>query len=264
MDIVKLILKGDTRAAARLLTLIEDHSPKARGALASLGSHVGHAYVVGITGPPGCGKSTLIDRLVHPFRKEGLRVGVLAVDPTSPLTGGAILGDRIRMRAHLVDDGVFIRSLATRGAVGGLPTRTIRPSLKVLEALGMDIVLVETIGAGQDQVSVASVVHSVVVMVSPLMGDYIQTLKSGLMEVADLYVVNKADLGGADSVARGLKDLHGDGKEVPVLKVSALRGTGITELAKTLLQEQNQSNKSGVAFLPRVVAGLRGEEGSWL
>jgi LAO/AO transport system kinase len=236
MDWVKAIVKRDVRAAARLLTLIENRSPEARRALAVLRSHLGQSRVIGITGPPGVGKSTLIDRLVSELRKRQLRVGILAVDPTSPRTGGAILGDRLRMRGHLVDEGVFIRSLTTRGATGGLPTVTIREFFKVLAAMGMEIVLVETIGVGQDQVAVSSVVEKVVVVLTAATGDEIQTLKSGLLEVADLCVLNKADLPGVERLALELQESQWDGRRIPVLKVSALEGSGIKDLAETLLE----------------------------
>jgi LAO/AO transport system kinase len=235
MDLVAAILKGDIRAAARLLTLIENRSPEASTALARLTSHGRPARHIGITGPPGAGKSTLIDRLAIEFRRRLFRVGVLAVDPTSPRSGGAILGDRVRMRTHLTDDGVFIRSLATRGAAGGLPVTTIRSALKLLDAMGMEVALVETIGAGQDQVGVRSVVHTVVFVLTPGMGDEVQALKSGVLEVADLCVLNKADLGGGERIAGELEEIRRDGRQMPVIKVSALQGTGVGGLAEILL-----------------------------
>ena len=233
--LARQILKGDVRAAAKLLTLVERGEPQARKIVKALHPHTGRTHVVGITGPTGSGKSTLIDGLIGFQRKKGKRVGVLAVDPSSPLTGGAILGDRIRMRSHLTDPGVFIRSLASRGTHGGLPLLRISHAAQILDAMGLDTIFVETLGIGQDQVAVRSVAHTVVVLVTPGMGDEVQSLKAGFLEIADLYVVNKADLPGAQAMVQQLMEVA---QERPVLAVSALRKEGLNDLNQKIADHQ--------------------------
>lgn len=198
------VRRGELRAASRLMRLIDDQAPASAAALRTLFPHTGKSYVIGVTGSPGAGKSTLTDRLIAHYRQAGKKVGVIAVDPTSPFTGGAILGDRIRMQGHATDKGVFIRSLATRGNLGGL-SRATGDCLLVLDAYGCDVVIVETVGVGQDEIDIAQLAHTTVVVLVPGMGDDIQAIKAGILEVADVFAVNKADLDGADRVVRELK-----------------------------------------------------------
>jgi LAO/AO transport system kinase len=198
------ILKGEVRAASRLMRLIDDGNPDATAHLQAIFPKTGRAWVVGVTGSPGAGKSTLTSRLVAHFRKQNKTVGVLAVDPTSPFTGGAILGDRIRMQEHSSDIGVFIRSLATRGNLGGL-SRATGDCIKVMDAMGRDLVIVETVGVGQDEIDIAQLAHTTIVVLVPGMGDDIQAIKAGILEVADVFAVNKSDLEGADRVVRELR-----------------------------------------------------------
>lgn len=200
------VLAGDVRAASRLMRNIDDGDASATADLRALFPHTGKAWVVGITGSPGAGKSTLTNRLIAGYRKQGKRVGVIAVDPTSPFTGGAILGDRIRMQEHATDPGVFIRSLATRGNLGGL-SRATGDCIRVMDAMGQDVVIVETVGVGQDEIDIAQMAHTTIVVVVPGMGDDIQAIKAGILEVADLFVVNKADLDGADRTVRELRQM---------------------------------------------------------
>ncbi|HLA46611.1 MAG TPA: methylmalonyl Co-A mutase-associated GTPase MeaB [Thermoplasmata archaeon] len=235
MKLVEQVLKGDKRAVAKLISMVEDDDPGATEALASVYPKTGKAHVVGFTGPPGVGKSSLINRLVREFRSRGKKVGVVAVDPTSPFTGGAVLGDRIRMADTGTDPGVFIRSMATRGHAGGLALATF-DAVKVLDAFGMDIVFVETVGAGQSEVEVASRAHTTVVVQMPQSGDAVQVLKAGILEIGDVYVVNKTDLGGADVMATNLQFMvdEKEGWRAPVAKTSALEGKGIPELADAI------------------------------
>ena len=236
-DTVDRILAGDVRATARLIREIDDGVPEARETLKRLFPHTGRAFVLGITGSPGVGKSTLTDRLVAHLRMRGLTVGVLAVDPTSPYTGGAILGDRVRMQSHSTDEGVFIRSMATRGQFGGL-TQSTRGAVMVLDAMGKDVVIVETVGVGQDEVDIARTADTTVIVMVPGLGDDIQAIKAGIMEVGDVFVVNKADREGAD---RTVKDLHvmiqmsetvvgSRGWTPPIVKTVAVQQEGIEEL----------------------------------
>jgi len=204
-SIAARVRAGDVRTAARLMRNLEDGLPSARDVLRQLFEHTGNGYVVGLTGPPGAGKSSLTDRLIGHLRKAGKTVGVVAVDPTSPFTGGAILGDRVRMQDHALDRGVFIRSLATRGHLGGL-SRATADVVQVLDAMGKDVILVETVGVGQDEVEVAELAHTVIVVSVPGMGDDVQAIKAGVLEIADVFAVNKADREGAD---RTVKDLQG-------------------------------------------------------
>src|SRR2546421_11580695 len=219
--LVDSLLKGDKRSAGKLISLIEDDEPEAVEAVARIFPHTGRAHVVGLTGPPGVGKSSLINRLVRAFRSRGKTVGVVAVDPTSPYTGGAVLGDRIRMADTGVDPGVFIRSMATRGHAGGLALATF-DGVRVLDAMGSDLVFVETVGAGQSEIEIASRAHTTVVVQMPQSGDAVQALKAGILEIGDLYVVNKTDLGGADAMSSNLDFMleERQGWRPPVIQTS--------------------------------------------
>jgi LAO/AO transport system kinase len=236
-QIVRKVLSGDVRTVARLIRDIDDEVPEARECLKKLYAHTGNAHVVGITGSPGAGKSTLIDQLISHLRSRDKTVGVLAVDPTSPFSGGAVLGDRIRMQRHGLDDGVFIRSLGTRGYFGGI-TRSTRSAVDVLDAMGKDYILIETVGVGQDEVDVAETAQTTVVVVVPGMGDEVQAIKSGILETADIFVVNKADREGADKTRSDLEqrldtnpDRYGPGAwRPPVLTTQATRNLGIGDL----------------------------------
>ncbi len=242
MRIVRDILQGDPRAAARLMTMIEDGAPEAISALKSLYPHTGRAAVIGVTGPPGSGKSTLTDRITEELRRRGKSVGIVAVDPTSPLTGGAILADRYRMQRHYLDDGVFIRSMASRGHLGGL-ARATNDVVDVLDAAGKDYILIETVGVGQDEVEIAKAAHTSIVVAVPGLGDEIQTMKAGLMEIGDLFVVNKADRDGADKTATEIEmmlhhDMSTEGWKPRVVKTVALQGEGVAELTEAIFEHQ--------------------------
>ena len=250
------VLAGDLRAGSRLMRDLDDRLPEAQGELKQLYAHTGRAYVVGVTGNPGVGKSTVVDALITSYRRDGLRVGVVAVDPTSPFTGGAILGDRIRMQQHALDDGVFIRSLATRGQLGGLSRSTFDVAL-VLDAMGHDIVIIETVGVGQDEIDVMRAAHTTVVITVPGLGDDIQAIKAGILEVADVLVVNKADREGADRAIRDLmhmldlRDPQGGRRDVEIVKSIAawgLRdGSGIADVLGAIAghREQMSSGPEG-------------------
>ncbi|HEY6462882.1 MAG TPA: methylmalonyl Co-A mutase-associated GTPase MeaB, partial [Polyangiaceae bacterium] len=198
------VLSGEARAIARAIRAVDDRTPGHVELLKALWPRTGKAWVIGVTGNPGAGKSTLVDRLIAAFREQGKRVGVVAVDPTSPYTGGAILGDRIRMQRHATDEGVFIRSLATRGHMGGL-SRSARDVVRVLDAAGFDVVLVETVGVGQDELEVTRTAHTTLVVMAPGLGDEVQAIKAGILECADVFAVNKADRDGADVTVRDLE-----------------------------------------------------------
>jgi LAO/AO transport system kinase len=203
MDQLCKIQAGDVRTASRLIRNLEDCLPEARSSLKRIFPHTGRAQVIGITGSPGAGKSTLVDALISSFRKRGKGVGVLAVDPTSPFTGGAILGDRIRMQRHAEDPGVFVRSLATRGALGGL-SKAVGDAVHVLDVMGKEVIIVETVGTGQQEVEIVNHSHTILVVLVPGMGDEIQAIKAGIMEIADVFVINKADRDGADKLTSEL------------------------------------------------------------
>ena len=245
---VQPILDGNVRAGARLMRDLDDRRPDAMTALKQLFPHTGRSYIVGITGNPGAGKSTVVDALIAHYRSQGERVGVVAVDPTSPFSGGAILGDRIRMQRHALDAGVFIRSLATRGHLGGLSRSTFDVA-SVLDAMGYTRILIETVGVGQDEVEVMRAAHTTVVVTVPGLGDDIQAIKAGLLEVADVLVVNKADREGADRTERDLMhmlDLRtGDRKDVEIVRTIATRGTaegsGIKELAEAVQKHRERA-----------------------
>lgn len=230
---------GQPRAVARLISLVEDASPQLREVMALLAPHTRGAQVVGLTGAPGVGKSTSTSALVRAYREQGLVVGVLAVDPSSPFTGGALLGDRIRMQDHALDSGVFIRSMASRGHLGGLSWATPQ-ALRVLDAAGCDVILVETVGVGQAEVDIAALADTTVVLLAPGMGDGIQAAKAGILEIADVFVVNKADRDGAASTARELRQMltlapRGPGEwRPPVLTAVASRGEGIEQVVDAL------------------------------
>ena len=232
-DLLEPLRRGEQRALGRAISWMENGHPGARDLMARVWPHLGRASVIGITGSPGAGKSTLTDQLARALRSEGQRVGILAVDPTSPFSGGAILGDRIRMQRIAADPGIFIRSMATRGALGGL-ARATQDAIDLLDVAGFDTVIVETVGVGQDEVDVVSCVQTCCVVLVPGMGDEIQAIKAGIMEVADLFIINKADREGADQVEREIEAMKSlamtEGWDPPVLRTVAQQGLGIAEL----------------------------------
>jgi LAO/AO transport system kinase len=241
MNIAEQIIAGDVRATARLLRDIDDQIPSAREILKDLYLHTGRAYIVGFTGSPGVGKSTLVDQIALRYRQDGLTVGILAVDPTSPFTGGAILGDRIRMQRHFLDSGVFIRSLATRGHFGGL-TRSTNDMINVMDAMGKDVILVETVGVGQDEVEIVNSAHTTVLVTIPGMGDEVQALKAGTMEIGNIFVVNKADREGSRKTVRelrtlielGLRRREELGWEPLIVETEAIKGRGLEDLYQSI------------------------------
>lgn len=236
-SVIKRIVGGDVRAAAKLIRDIEDGVTGTRETLKALHRHTGKAYVIGITGAPGVGKSTLVDQMIYGLRVRGKTVGVLAVDPTSPFSGGAILGDRIRMQRHSLDEGVFVRSLATRGQFGGL-TQSTRSAIDVMDAMGKDYIIVETVGVGQDEVDIAKSSDITVIVVVPGMGDHIQAIKAGIFEVGDIFLINKADRPDAGKTFNDLKTMFDIAKkrskrqdwEPPILMAEAANNKGIAEL----------------------------------
>ena len=238
-DLEARVLAGDPRAVSRAISLIEDERPAGADLIRRIFGKTGRAYVVGITGPPGVGKSTLVDQLIAEMRKEGKTVGVIAVDPTSPFSGGALLGDRVRMGAHAGDSGVFIRSMATRGQLGGLSRSTSDVAL-VLDAAGKDLIVIETIGVGQDEIDIARTADLSIIALVPGTGDDVQALKAGIMEIADIFVVNKADRDGADQLVQAitanqsLQAFGADEWRPPILKTVATTGVGVPELWKTI------------------------------
>jgi LAO/AO transport system kinase len=252
-ELVTRARDGDPRAVARLISLVEDASPKLREVAAALAPHTGRAQVVGLTGSPGVGKSTSTSALVSAFRSQGKRVGVLAVDPSSPFSGGALLGDRVRMQEHATDSGVFIRSMATRGHLGGLAWATPQ-ALRVLDAAGCDIVLVETVGVGQSEIEVVSLADTTIVLLAPGMGDGIQAAKAGILEVADIFVVNKADRDGADQTVRDLRymlslgerrDRDGSRWRTPIVRTVASKGEGIDEVVEAVDRHREWMARTG-------------------
>ena len=257
-DLVEQARRGNPRAVARLISLVEDASPVLREVMATLAPLTGAAYIVGLTGSPGVGKSTMTSALVKAMRHKGLRIGVLAVDPSSPFSGGALLGDRVRMQDHTLDPEVYIRSMASRGHLGGLSWSTPQ-ALRVLDAAGCDVVLVETVGVGQSEVEVAGLADTTVVLLAPGMGDGIQAAKAGILEVGEVFVVNKADRDGADATARELRQMLSLGEarapgdwRPPVVKAVASRGEGIEEVMAALDQHRDWLDASGALRTGRV------------
>ena len=256
-SIADKILKGDIRSASKLLTLIEDRDPAAVPVLETLYPHTGHAALIGVTGPAGAGKSALINHLISAFRQKKKSVGVLAIDPSSPLSGGALLGDRLRMRDHLTDKEVFIRSLATRGAWGAL-SYALFDAVHALDALGKDILFIETVGAGQDEVQIAQLAETVLLILSPGLGDEVQILKAGLLEIGDIVVVNKGDLPEAKSLYRQIREWT---RDRPVLLTSASKEEGLSALVSVIekrsLQKENLTTRKSHFVREELLSRLR-------
>ena len=259
MELPQAVLQGSPLAAARLISLLENRIDEAIPALRVLYAHTGRAHVVGVTGPPGAGKSSLVNALIRAVRAERRRVGVVAIDPTSPFTGGAILGDRIRMQDHSTDPGVFVRSMATRGRLGGLAPATAG-AVTVLDAYGCDVIFVETVGAGQAEVDIAGTADTVVLVTVPALGDAIQTLKAGIMEIGDVFVVNKADRGEAERTATEIKMMLGltsarAGWRPPVILAVATRGQGVPDLLQAIGRHKVSLADSGALLRRRQTGG---------
>jgi LAO/AO transport system kinase len=250
--LVDRLRSGDARTLARALSTVENRAEGWSELLKSLFPHTGKARVIGLTGAPGSGKSTLVDQLAKHYRKENLTVGIIAVDPTSPYTGGAILGDRIRMQDHHNDPGIFIRSMATRGSLGGL-ARATADAATVLDASGRDLVMIETVGVGQDEVDIVRLAEVTIVILVPGMGDDVQTIKAGIMEIADIFVINKSDRDGAERVEREIRAMQSlaarnDRWTPPIVKTVASDGVGIKELAAAIADYETYLQKSNLVF----------------
>ena len=249
-DLADGVLKGKRRSLARLISMIEDEDPAAAGFLSKIYQHTGDAHIIGVTGPPGSGKSTMVTKIIAELRSRDKTVGVICVDPSSPFTGGALLGDRIRMQEHAVDDEVFVRSMGTRGHLGGL-SRATSDAVKVIDAFGKDIVIVETVGAGQSEVEVVEIAHTVIVTDVPGSGDDIQAIKAGIMEIADIFVVNKSDLPGADTKVVEINAMLDTDPNMgewrpPVLLTNGRTGDGIPELVDKIAEHIAFLKESGL------------------
>src|SRR6266849_6559789 len=247
---------GDTRALSRAISTVENHAPGWSDLLKALFPHGGKACVLGLTGAPGAGKSTLVDHLARHYRKQNRTVGIIAVDPTSPYTGGAILGDRIRMQEHFSDPGIYIRSMATRGSLGGL-ARTTADVATVLDPSGRDLVMIETVGVGQDEVDIVRLADITILILVPGMGDDVQTIKAGIMEIADIFVINKSDRDGAERVEREIRAMQSlatrnDGWTPPVVKTVATEGTGTKELADAIIGYEAYLKRENLSFKKNV------------
>jgi LAO/AO transport system kinase len=253
---IEQLRSGDVRALSRAISTVENRAPGWSELLKALFPHSGKARVLGLTGPPGAGKSTLVDQLARFYRKENHTVGIIAVDPTSPYTGGAILGDRIRMQGHFSDPGIYIRSMATRGSLGGL-ARTTADVTTVLDASGRDLIMIETVGVGQDEVDIVRLADVTIVILVPGMGDDVQTIKAGIMEIADIFVINKSDRDGAEHVEREIRTLQSlamrhDGWTPPIVKTIAGEGIGVKELAEAIANYETYLQKENLALNKRV------------
>jgi len=250
--LIEQLRSGDVRALARAISAVENRAPGFLQLLKESFPHSGKARVLGLTGSPGAGKSTLVDQLARYYRKQNRSVGIIAVDPTSPYTGGAILGDRIRMQEHFSDPGIYIRSMATRGSLGGL-ARTTADVTTVLDASGRDLIMIETVGVGQDEVDIVRLADVTILILVPGMGDDVQTIKAGIMEIADIFVINKSDRDGAEHVEREIRTLQSlatrrDGWTPPIVKAVASQGRGIEELAAAIVEYESYLKKQNLAL----------------
>jgi len=246
------VRSGDSRALSRAISTVENRESTSSDLLKALFPHTGRARILGLTGPPGAGKSTLVDQLARHYRKENRTVGIIAVDPTSPYTGGAILGDRIRMQEHFSDPGIYIRSMATRGSLGGL-ARATADVATVLDASGRDLIMIETVGVGQDEVDIVRLADVTIVILVPGMGDDVQTIKAGIMEIADIFVINKSDREGAERVEREIRALQSlavrsDNWTPPIVQTVASEGKGIAELAEAVAGYEEYLQKENLAL----------------
>jgi len=255
-ELVDRVRAGDLRALSRAISIVEDRRPDSIAILKALFPYSGNAGLIGLTGSPGAGKSTLVDQIAREYRKQGKTIGIVAVDPTSPFSGGAILGDRIRMQSHYADPGIYIRSMATRGSLGGLASTTADVAT-VLDASGRDLVMIETVGVGQDEVDIVTLADVTLVILVPGMGDDVQTIKAGIMEIADIFIINKSDRDGAERVEREIRAMQSlavrhDNWTPPIVKTVASDGTGVPEVVESIEKYREYLNQGGLGRNRRV------------